>query len=105
MELSEQEVLRVAELAHLDLTPEEIKRFQPQLAAILEYVQKLGRLDTTQVEPMAQVIAPGALSAPLRPDVARPSLPQEVALQNAPDAGAGHFKVPSVIEKAGTSGE
>lgn len=102
MELSEQEVLRVAELAHLDLTEEEVKRFQPQLAAILEYVQKLGHLDTTRVEPMAQVISPGAPNAELRPDAERPSLPQEVALQNATEAGAGHFKVPSVIEKGGS---
>ncbi|MGH9326492.1 MAG: Asp-tRNA(Asn)/Glu-tRNA(Gln) amidotransferase subunit GatC [Terriglobia bacterium] len=99
MELSEPEVLRVADLAHLELTPEEVQKFQPQLAAILEYVQTLNQLDTANVEPMAQVIVPGAPESALRPDDARASLPQEIALQNAPEAGAGHFKVPSVIDK------
>jgi aspartyl-tRNA(Asn)/glutamyl-tRNA(Gln) amidotransferase subunit C len=99
MPLTEKDVRYVAELAHLDLTDEEIRKFQPQLDAILGYMQKLNQLDTTQVEPMAQVIAPGGASRPLRPDCVHESLPQEIALANAPEAGAGHFKVPSVIER------
>ena len=55
MALTEQDVRYVAELAHLELTPEEIRKFLPQLDSILQYMQKLNALDTTQVEPMAQV--------------------------------------------------
>lgn len=97
--LTEKDVHYVAELAHLHLTDEEIERFQPQLAAILEYMQKLNQLDTTQVEPMAQVLAPGLSNSSLRDDKILASLPQEVALANAPDRGPGLFKVPSVIER------
>ena len=99
MTLTEKDVGYVAELAHLELTEDEVKRFQPQLAAILDYMQKLNQLDTANVEPMAQVIAQGLPDAPLRRDEKRESLPQDVALSNAPEAGAGCFKVPSVIER------
>ncbi|MGH9435166.1 MAG: Asp-tRNA(Asn)/Glu-tRNA(Gln) amidotransferase subunit GatC [Terriglobia bacterium] len=99
MTLTEKDVRYVADLAHLELSDDELKRFQPQLAAILEYVQKLNQLDTANVEPMAQVIASGLPDASLRSDQNRPSLPQEAALANAPEAGAGCFKVPSVIER------
>lgn len=99
MRLTEIDVRYVAGLAHLELTEEELGKFQPQLAAILDYVQKLNQLDTTNVEPMAQVIAEGAADTSLRTDAVQASLPQEVALANAPEAGASHFKVPSMIER------
>ncbi|MGH9449553.1 MAG: Asp-tRNA(Asn)/Glu-tRNA(Gln) amidotransferase subunit GatC [Terriglobia bacterium] len=99
MTLTEKDVRYVADLAHLELSDDELKRFQPQLAAILEYVQKLNQLDTANVEPMAQVIAGGLPDASLRSDQNHESLPQEAALANAPEAGAGCFKVPSVIER------
>lgn len=99
MKLTESDVRYVAGLAHLELTEEEIRCFQPQLAAVLEYMQKLNHLDTTNVEPMAQVIAEGAKAAPLRPDVEQPSLPRDVALANAPAAGTGCFKAPRPIER------
>ncbi|MGH9397099.1 MAG: Asp-tRNA(Asn)/Glu-tRNA(Gln) amidotransferase subunit GatC [Terriglobia bacterium] len=99
MTLTEKDVRYVAELAHLELTEDEVTRFQPQLAAILEYVQKLNQLDTANVEPMAQVIAQGLPDASLRRDERRESLPQNAALSNAPEAGDGCFKVPSVIER------
>lgn len=97
--MTEKDVLYVADLAHLELTPDEIKRFQPQLAAILEYVQKLNELDTASIEPMVQVVAQGGPDTSLRPDIRAESLPQEAALANAPEVGASHFKVPSVIER------
>lgn len=99
MTLSEEDVRYVAELAHLDLTGEEVKKFQPQLAAILEYVQKLNGLDTTNVEPMAQVLASESPNASLRADEVVPSLPPDTALANAPESGPGLFKVPRVIER------
>jgi len=99
MPLTNEDVRYVAELAHLDLTDDEVAKFQPQLAAILEYMQKLNQLDTARVDPMAQILAPG-LSAPfLRADKTAECLPQDVALANAPEPGSGLFKVPSVIER------
>jgi aspartyl-tRNA(Asn)/glutamyl-tRNA(Gln) amidotransferase subunit C len=99
MALEEKDVRYVAELAHLELTPEEVKRFLPQLDSILEHMQKLNELDTSQVEPMAQVTYPAAANPSLREDVAQRTFDQEVALGNAPDPSAGCFRVPRVIEK------
>ena len=103
MKLTEKEVAYVADLAHLEISSGELTRFQPQLAAILEYVQKLNELDTTQIEPMAQVIAgpaAGSIDNPaMRLDAPRESLPQSAAIDGAPEAGEIHFKVPSVIER------
>ncbi|MDE3179065.1 MAG: Asp-tRNA(Asn)/Glu-tRNA(Gln) amidotransferase subunit GatC [Acidobacteriota bacterium] len=99
MTLTEKDVRYVAELAHLELTDDEVARFVPQLGAILEYVQKLNQLDTSNVEPMSQVIASGFPAPPLRGDVRQEPLSQEEALANAPEAGAGCFKTPKVIER------
>ena len=99
MALEEKDVLYVAELAHLELTPEEVKKFLPQLDSILQHMQKLNELDTTQVEPMAQVTYPAGANPSLRADQPQETLTQEVALANAPDASAGYFRVPRVIEK------
>jgi len=99
MSLTEKDVRYVAELAHLELTEEEVKKFLPQLDSILQYVQKLNELDTTQVEPMAQVIYASKENPALRADEPRPTFGQEEALGNAPESGAGCFKVPQVIEK------
>lgn len=99
MPLTEKDVRYVAELAHLELTDDEVKSLQPQLSSILDYMQKLNQLDTSGVEPMAQVLAPTAAEGPMRPDQTAPSLPQDAALASAPEAGGGCFKVPSVIER------
>lgn len=99
MALSEKDVRYVADLAHLELSEEEIRKFVPQLDSILEYVQKLNELDTTNVEPMAQVTFPGAENPALREDRSRQGFTQQEALQNAPEAAGGCFKVPQVIEK------
>jgi len=97
--LTEKDVRYAAGLAHLDLTEEEVAKFQAQLASILEYMQKLNQLDTAQIEPMAQVIAPGMAKPSLRPDQPLPSLSQEESVAGAPEQGAGLFKVPSVMER------
>ena len=99
MTLTEKDVRYVAELAHLELTDEEVKRFLPQLDSILQYMQKLNELDTTQVEPMAQAIYASKENPALRSDEPRQSLGQDEALANAPESDAGCFKVPLVIEK------
>ena len=99
MVLTEKDARYVAELAHLELTEEEVKQFLPQLDSILEYVQKLNELDTSRVEPMAQVTYASAENPALRPDEPRLNFGQDEALSNAPESGAGCFKVPQVIEK------
>ncbi|MGO9268897.1 MAG: Asp-tRNA(Asn)/Glu-tRNA(Gln) amidotransferase subunit GatC [Terriglobia bacterium] len=98
MPLTEKDVRYVADLAHLDLTEDEVKRFLPQLDSILDYVQKLNELDTSEIEPMAQVSA-GEASPPLRADEPCSTFTPEVALANAPAPGPGFFKVPRVIER------
>jgi len=99
MALTEKDVRYVAELAHLELTEEEVKKFLPQLDSILAYMQKLNELDTTNVEPMAQVTYAAAENPALRPDVPRATFTPAEALSNAPEPGANCFKVPQVIEK------
>jgi aspartyl-tRNA(Asn)/glutamyl-tRNA(Gln) amidotransferase subunit C len=99
MALTEKDVRYVADLAHLELTEDEVKKFLPQLDSILQYVQKLNELDTSGIEPMAQVTYPGSENAAFRADQPRPCFSQDEALANAPESGAGSFKVPSVIER------
>jgi|SRR5579863_253808 aspartyl-tRNA(Asn)/glutamyl-tRNA(Gln) amidotransferase subunit C len=99
MKLSEQEVRRVAELANLALKDDEIARMAHDLDEILTYIEKLNELDTTGVEPMAQVLYNAEETATLREDRGRPTLGNALALQNAPLAGSGYFKVPKVFER------
>ncbi len=100
MKITEKDVRYVAGLANLELSDDEVAHFVPQLDAILGYVDKLNELDTANVKPMAQVEAfRQPETATLRADATRPSLPNDVALANAPVKGAGYFKVPKVIER------
>ncbi|MGD0800450.1 MAG: Asp-tRNA(Asn)/Glu-tRNA(Gln) amidotransferase subunit GatC [Terracidiphilus sp.] len=96
-----EEVQRVAELAHLELRPEETPRMLDDLNAILDYVAELNELDTTGVEPLAQVseLKDAAGASVLRDDVARPSLDRAVVLSQAPESDGVFFKVPKVIER------
>jgi aspartyl-tRNA(Asn)/glutamyl-tRNA(Gln) amidotransferase subunit C len=98
MKVTEKEVSHVADLANLELTEQERTRLAKDLNSILEYIDRLNELDTSNVPPMAQVTG-GASDNAMRADELRPSLAQEAALQNAPDASDGFFKVPKVIEK------
>ena len=99
MKITEEEVRRVADLGNLALTEEEIARMAQDLSGILVHVDKLNELDTSGVEPMAQVLYDADETATLREDVERPGLGNQEALANAPLAGAGYFKVPKVIER------
>ncbi len=99
MKLSEQEVRYVADLANLRLTGEEVLRMAGDLGEVLTHMEKLNELDTSGVEPMAQVLYEAGETATLREDVERPGLGSETALANAPQAGPGFFKVPKVIER------
>ena len=105
--VSLEDVRRVAELGHLELTAEEEPRMRRDLNAILDYVAQLGELDTAAVEPMAQVsevlastaeVAPEKLSV-LREDAVRPSLDRERVMAEAPESDGTFFRVPKVIER------
>jgi aspartyl-tRNA(Asn)/glutamyl-tRNA(Gln) amidotransferase subunit C len=95
MSLTVDEVRHIANLARLQLTPEEERRFAEQLSSILEYAARLLEVDTTQIPPTATVLP---LQAPLRPDIPRPCPPREKILSNAPEKEAGMFRVPPVLE-------
>jgi aspartyl-tRNA(Asn)/glutamyl-tRNA(Gln) amidotransferase subunit C len=106
-----EEVERVAELAHLELQPEETRRMLGDLNAILDYVAELNELDTSGVEPLAQVSelwdtpvgnlldASVGTSGVLRKDETKPSLNRAVVLSQAPETDGVFFKVPKVIER------
>ncbi|MFN7993318.1 MAG: Asp-tRNA(Asn)/Glu-tRNA(Gln) amidotransferase subunit GatC [Bryobacteraceae bacterium] len=99
MKITEDQVRYVADLANLTLTDAEVHRFQADLDEILGHVERLNDIDTTGVEPMAQVLYEAADTATLREDRERPPLGTQAALANAPQPGAGYFKVPKVIER------
>ena len=99
MKLTEKEVRYVADLANLRFSDEEVRKFAKDLDGILEHMDKLNELDTTDVEPMAQVLYAADETATLRADRERPPLGTEAALANAPQKGAGYFKVPRIIER------
>lgn len=99
--VSVQDVERVAELAHLELGPDEAARMLKDLNSILDYVAELNQVDTTGVEPLEQVSALGTLAggAELRADQLRPSLDRAQVTPEAPDSDGVFFKVPKVIER------
>ncbi len=85
----------VAKLARLELSEDEINTFQPQLEAILGYMNKLEELDVDGIEPTAHA---SPIFNSIREDVAKESLSKEAFLQNAPDQSNGQLRVPKVIE-------
>ena len=99
MKLSEEQVRYVADLANLKLTDAEIERLSKDLDEILTHIETLNELDTSSVEPMAQVLYEAEETATLRADQERASIGTDAALANAPLAGAGYYKVPKVIER------
>jgi aspartyl-tRNA(Asn)/glutamyl-tRNA(Gln) amidotransferase subunit C len=95
-----EEVERVAELAHLKLRPDETGAMLHDLNAILDYVAELNELDTSGVEPLAQVTELlDAASGGLREDVLTPSLDRATVMAEATETNGVFFKVPKVIER------
>jgi aspartyl-tRNA(Asn)/glutamyl-tRNA(Gln) amidotransferase subunit C len=92
--ISREEVEHVAALARLGLTAEEIDRMQTQLSRILEAIEQLREVDTSQVGPTAQVIE---LENVMRDDAAHPGLSREAALANAPQREGPLLRVPTVL--------
>ena len=93
-EFSKEMVERVAHLARLSFSEEELGRFSRQLTDIVGYVEKLGELDTDGVEPLGN---PHELPPAMREDTVVPSMPAEELLANAPGVKAGHFVIPKVL--------
>lgn len=94
MKISKKEVEHVTLLARLELTEEEVNQYTEQLNSILEYAGMLQKLDTDSVTPTAHAVQ---LFNVLRTDEIKPSLPQQEALSNAPEAEDGYFRVPRIV--------
>ena len=94
MTVDREEVLRIAKLARLALTPAEIDRFGQDLGKILEYVAQIQTVDTTNA---STELDPDRTDNVFREDSVQESLPREKALQNAPDTDGTYFRVPPVL--------
>ena len=112
MKITREDVLRVAELANLELTEAEIAQYGGQLESILNYCQKLNELDTANVEPMAQILEVGGSRLEIgteggdsiNPQHLREDLPVKVTviedvLRGAPDPAPPYLRVPKVIDR------
>ena len=95
MSLSADEVAKVAVLARLRLSPDELAEFTGQLSSIVDFVTQLQSLDTRDVEPLAHGVE---VRNVFRDDVRGPSLPRDEALANAPKRNGDSFLVPAVLE-------
>ena len=94
--LTADEVRHVAMLARLGLTEEEVETFRVQLLDLLQYIEVLNKVDTSSIEPTAQILS--HLNV-LRPDESRNSWPVEDILSNAPAQEDGFIRVPPVLEE------
>ncbi|MEX0939328.1 MAG: Asp-tRNA(Asn)/Glu-tRNA(Gln) amidotransferase subunit GatC [Pirellulales bacterium] len=94
MSITRDQIEKVALLARLELSPEEAEKLTSQIAAIVDYVDQLGELDTDQVEPLAH---PLDTSNVLAADEVQPSLSREDALRNAPRHDGEYYLVPPVL--------
>ncbi len=107
MKVTEKDVAYVADLANLELTAEESTRMVADLNSILGHIDKLNQLDTSNVEPLAEVVSAFATGGEgsqrfafaERDDLVKPGLSRTVALGNAPDTDGTCFRVPKVIER------
>jgi aspartyl-tRNA(Asn)/glutamyl-tRNA(Gln) amidotransferase subunit C len=98
MPISEADVQKVAQLAHIEMLSEELKVFAPQMAEIVAYVEQLNEVNTSDIEPALGGLTPeGEKTDSSREDEAMPSLGQKTALAEAPAGAEGHFRVPKVL--------
>lgn len=95
MSVTEEDVKYVAHLARLQFTDDELENLAEDMSEILDYMETLNELDTSDVEPLEHVID---MEYRLRDDKAEEPLSHEDALKNAPDADTDYFRVPKVID-------
>ncbi|MGM0902100.1 MAG: Asp-tRNA(Asn)/Glu-tRNA(Gln) amidotransferase subunit GatC [Bacillota bacterium] len=93
--ISTDQVKHVAHLARLAITEEEANRLTQQLDKIITFAEQLNEVDTENVEPTSHVLD---IKNVMREDVAKPGLPNEEVLKNAPDHQDGQIKVPPIME-------
>lgn len=93
--LSTDDVRAIADLARLELSEDDVARYQRQLSEVLDYFQKLEELDTSQIDPTSSVLP---LTNVMRADEAHPALPVDEALANAPDSDGEQFRVRAVLD-------
>ena len=98
MRITEADIEKIAQLAHLEITDDERRMFAPQISEIVTYVEQLNAIGTSEVEPALGGLTPeGEKTESDRADELEPSLGQRVALDQAPDPAAGYFRVPKVL--------
>ena len=98
MPITQADIEKVAQLAHLELAEEELRMFGPQIAEIVSYVEQLNEVDTSNVEPAIGGLTPeGEQTDSSRADEIQGSLGQKTALAEAPAPAAGHFRLPKVL--------
>jgi len=97
MTLTLQDVAKIANLARLELTDEQMVQYQEQLSAILDYAEMLNELDLTGIEPTSHAVAQQNV---MREDVVRPSLPIEDVLYNAAQTAQNQFRIQAVLDEA-----
>ena len=92
------DIRKIAKLAHLEITDDEVAMYTPQMANIVKYVEQLNELDTDSIEPMlGGLTVEGAATHSIRTDEIRASFSQDDALSEAPSSVSGHFQVPKVL--------
>jgi aspartyl-tRNA(Asn)/glutamyl-tRNA(Gln) amidotransferase subunit C len=92
------DVRKIAKLAHLEITDDEVALYTPQMAGIVGYVEQLNELDLAGTDPMlGGLTVEGEQTETMREDVAGASFTQEEALSEAPSGVDGHFQVPKVL--------
>ena len=96
MNVTKKDVEYIAKLAKLKLNEAELEGYTKDMNQILEYIDKLNELDTSDVEPLSHPIE---MKDTMREDVPEESIEREKAFKNAPDAGEEFFKVPKVIKQ------
>lgn len=98
MPISTKKVGKIADLANLKFTPEELERFVHQFQEILDYFGQLESVPTEEIEPTYHALEEDHLETPTREDQVKPSFDAATALANAPDSSEDQFRVPAVIE-------
>ena len=94
MKIDREQVKKVAQLARLEITPEEEQQFTTQLSSILEYFEQLSELDTDEVAPTTRAIETSNIT---RPDELKPFPDKEDLLKEAPQQEGEYFKVPQIL--------
>ena len=96
--ITAEDIRKIAQLAHLEISEDEVALYTPQMASIVQYVEQLSELETENIEAaLGGLTEAGMQTDSARNDVPKASLGQTSALSQAPDANSGPFRVPKVL--------